>query len=105
MNKKKFLLICAFCASLALAVFAVAQSPPATGQADQGSAQTASQAPQQSASGSAPSADPSADPSGTKSHKGGEMPKTASPLALVALLGASSLGLGAATHGLSKRFN
>ena len=105
MNKKKFLLICAFCASLALAVFAGAQVPPATGQADQGSAQTASQASQPSGSGSTQSSDQPAEPSGTKSHKGGEMPKTASPLALVALLGTASLGLGAATHRFSKRFN
>ena len=114
MKRTTLSVLMAFLASLALAVFLMAQQAAPLGQQqpDQGdqpaasqpdSAQQAQPAPSTSAdqSNSAQSSDESK-PGQSATDK--QMPKTASNLPLVALLGVASLGAGVAAHRYSRRY-
>jgi len=116
MKRTKLSVLLAFFASLALAVFLAAQQPATT---DPSSSQPAAQSqpassqqaqPAQSNSSdqqsSAQSSDQSAqDQSASPSDTDTKMPKTASDLPLVALLGVASLGVGFAAHRYSRRYD
>jgi hypothetical protein len=105
-----------FFASLALAAFLTAQQPAASGQQPDTGSQPASQSqsdpaqqaqPAQSTSddqqGSAQSSDQSKPEQPSQSDTDKRMPKTASNLPLIALLGLTSLGMGVAAHRYSRR--
>jgi len=96
MNRKTISMLVMLLATMALAVVLAAQQPAASEPTAQASAQTAGQS-----DASASAAKPATQ--GEGSSAGGEMPHTASPLPLVALMGLLSVGAGAAAHRFSKR--
>lgn len=98
MKRKTYSVMLALLVMIALAIVLAAQQPAASEQPAQASAQTAAQG-----DSSAPAAKPATQ--GEGSSASGEMPHTASPLPLVALMGLVSFGVGAATHRLSKRLS
>ncbi|MBZ5514494.1 MAG: hypothetical protein LAN62_06570 [Acidobacteriia bacterium] len=103
MRHKKLSVFLAVLVSLALGVLAAAwqTAPP---QSDTGGGQSSAQS-EPSAQPYSPSTQPGSPQSSEQgATAGGEMPKTASPLPLIALLGLTSLGAGAAAHRLSKRY-
>jgi hypothetical protein len=115
MKRTPLSVLLAFFASLALAVFLTAQQPASSDQqSDQGtqpaaqsdSAQQAQPAAPTSGDqqGSAQSSDTSTPDQSGQSDAGKQMPKTASNLPLVALLGLTSLGVGIAAHRYSRRY-
>jgi len=116
MKRTRLSVLLAFFASLALAVFLAAQQPATSGQPDQGGQAAAQSQPDSSQQSqpaqsnpteqSAQSPDQSKpDETASQSDTDKGMPKTASDLPLVALLGIGSLGVGFATHRYSRRYN
>ncbi len=112
MKRTKLSVLLAFLASLALAVFLAAQQPATSDQPDQGSqpaAQSQSDSGQQAQPAQSTSSDQSAQSADQstqgQSDTGNDMPKTASDLPLVALLGVGSLGAGLAAHRYSRRYS
>lgn len=93
MKRKTYSVMLALLVTIALAVVLAAQQPAASEQTTQASAQTAGQS----------DAQPATQDEG--SSAGGEMPPTASPLPLVALMGLLSVGAGVAAHRFSKRLS
>jgi len=118
MKRTKLSMLLAFLASLALVVFLTAQQPAASGQqpdtGSQPAAQPQSDAAQQAQpaqatpddqQGSAQSSDQSKPEQPSQSDTDKRMPKTASNLPLMALLGVTSLGMGVAAHRYSRRYS
>jgi hypothetical protein len=111
MKRTTLSVLLSFVASLALAVVLTAQQPAAPG--DQGS-QPAAQSQSDSAQQAQPAQSTSDDQQGSaqssdqstpeQSDTDKKMPKTASNLPLVALLGLTSLGMGVAAHRYSRRY-
>jgi hypothetical protein len=97
MKHRKVSVILAILATVAMAVLVMAQTTAPAGQSDPDSAQTITQ------SDPPAQAEHSSKKSSEKTPSGSEMPHTASPLALIGLLGVGSIGAGLAAHGFSKR--
>ena len=90
MKKKRAPMLLAVLATFCLAMLAMAQTPAPTSQTDTSGAQSDASAPAEHQDESSKGA-------------GDEMPNTASPLVLIALVGAGSLGAGVAAQRFSKR--
>jgi hypothetical protein len=99
MKHRKYSLILAMLMTFAITVLATAQTPAPAG-SDPSSAPTATQSDSSTHQEHSSAQGSEMNPEGTS-----DMPNTASPLALLALLGTGSIGAGFAAHRASKRFN
>ena len=98
MKHRKLSVILAMLVTIAMAVLVMAQTPAPAGQSDPNSTETATQ------SDPPAKAEHSSKKGSEKNPSGSEMPGTASPLALLGLLGVGSIGAGVAAGRLSKRY-